>query len=485
MAEQDTHNQRETKLFRQEALERLSSPEQLDQLVEVVSPKAWLPLSALGFLVLTAGIWSIFGRLPLNVSGQGVLVRPRDVVQFQSPSSGSLMVWQVQPGDTVEAGQVLGTIDQSQVQQQLQQEQDKLADLLAQTGETAEVKRQQIQLKREILEQRRGILESSLREYQALAPILREKGVLALQENREGLQLRLSQARELIPRLEERVASRQLLFDQGAMSADSVLQGQQELFDSLARVADLEAQLMQLDSQAAQNQLQYLQNESQIRETRTQLQDLATQEAQLLEEELQLGFDRENQLQEVRRRIAQLELQLTTNGQVLSPYDGQVLEIAAAPGQVVSQGTMLGTLQAEDEAEALVSLAFFADKDGKQIKPGMAAQVTPSIVKRERHGGIEGEVVEVSPFPVTSQSVASIVGNPDFANQLVRDSAPMQITIQLAADPDTFSGYRWTSSTGPQEDISSGTSAAVQVRVGEIAPIAYVIPLFRSWTGIY
>ncbi|MEH2113464.1 MAG: hypothetical protein V7K39_13230, partial [Nostoc sp.] len=45
--------------------------------------------------------------------------------------------------------------------------------------------------------------------------------------------------------------------------------------------------------------------------------------------------------------------------------------------------------------------------------------------------------------------------------------------------------YQWSSSRGPQQNLSSGTTASVQVHTGEIAPIAYVIPLFRSWTGIY
>ncbi|MBE9106776.1 hypothetical protein IQ229_18115 [Nostoc cf. edaphicum LEGE 07299] len=33
-------------IFRQEALERLSSPEQLDQAIQVVKPQAWLTLVA-------------------------------------------------------------------------------------------------------------------------------------------------------------------------------------------------------------------------------------------------------------------------------------------------------------------------------------------------------------------------------------------------------------------------------------------------------
>ena len=73
-------------LFRQESLERLSSPERLDQLMKVVSPKDWLPLATLGSLVGIAFIWSIVGRIPITASGQGVLIYPRQVVAVQSAS---------------------------------------------------------------------------------------------------------------------------------------------------------------------------------------------------------------------------------------------------------------------------------------------------------------------------------------------------------------------------------------------------------------
>ncbi|MFQ3614168.1 MAG: NHLP bacteriocin system secretion protein, partial [Cyanobacteriota bacterium] len=65
-----------TGLFRKESLERLSSPEQLDQLLQVVNPRDWLPLGCLAALVGAGLMWSIFGRIPLTVSGQGVLVYP-------------------------------------------------------------------------------------------------------------------------------------------------------------------------------------------------------------------------------------------------------------------------------------------------------------------------------------------------------------------------------------------------------------------------
>ncbi len=78
-------------MFRQEALERLSSPERLDQTLKVVNPKAWIPLATAGSLVAVALGWSIFGRIPLTVEGRGVLIQPRRVVPFQSPSDGHLV----------------------------------------------------------------------------------------------------------------------------------------------------------------------------------------------------------------------------------------------------------------------------------------------------------------------------------------------------------------------------------------------------------
>ena len=56
-------------LFRKEALERISSPERLDQIMQVVSFKKWIPLAAFG-TIITAGVaWSVVGRIPVTVDG--------------------------------------------------------------------------------------------------------------------------------------------------------------------------------------------------------------------------------------------------------------------------------------------------------------------------------------------------------------------------------------------------------------------------------
>ena len=46
-------------LFRQEALDRLSSPDQLDQLMRVADPKRWIALTAIGALIVGVLVWGV------------------------------------------------------------------------------------------------------------------------------------------------------------------------------------------------------------------------------------------------------------------------------------------------------------------------------------------------------------------------------------------------------------------------------------------
>lgn len=76
-------------LFRAAALDRLSSPEQLDERLQIVPPRTWLAFAALAGLLLAGGAWSVFARIPLHVSGEGVFFSaspeaPRELTVFVS-----------------------------------------------------------------------------------------------------------------------------------------------------------------------------------------------------------------------------------------------------------------------------------------------------------------------------------------------------------------------------------------------------------------
>jgi HlyD family secretion protein len=134
-----------------------------------------------------------------------------------------------------------------------------------------------------------------------------------------------------------------------------------------------------------------------------------------------------------------------------------------------------------------VGITYFPVENGKKIQSGMKVQITPQTVKRERFGGIVGTVTDVSPFPITTEAAANVVGNPQIIAGLVSEKQPVviQVSANLETDPKTFSNYKWSSSQGPKMTISAGTTTSVRVKVEERAPITFVFPILRSVSGIY
>ena len=98
-------------LYRQAALERLSSPEQLDRLMQITQPAGWLSLLALGLVILAAIMWGIFGSIPVQVTGQGILLSAGGIHDVVSPGAGLIISMPVSAGDVVQAGQIIATLD--------------------------------------------------------------------------------------------------------------------------------------------------------------------------------------------------------------------------------------------------------------------------------------------------------------------------------------------------------------------------------------
>jgi hypothetical protein len=94
-------------IFRQAALERLSSPEQLDQLIQVTTPRGWLALLALIGLIATVVVWSVSDTIPTQLVGRGILIRGDQVPQVLAPVAGQVEQVLVQVGDEIRQGQVI------------------------------------------------------------------------------------------------------------------------------------------------------------------------------------------------------------------------------------------------------------------------------------------------------------------------------------------------------------------------------------------
>lgn len=472
-------------IFRKESLERLSSPERLDQLMQVVSPKDWIPLATLGGLVVLGLIWSIFGRIPITVIGKGALIRPYRVITFESPISGQLKTLNVKTGECIEKGHILATIDPTELKQQLQSQRSKMTQLQTQEQYMRLIQRQRTDTEKVAIASAKASLNQRLQDTQALTPAFYEKGLNAIRQQRISLQQRLNDTLALAPILKDRLFKRQQLLNAGAIAKDTVLQAEQEYKQGLQSVYDIRAQLKQLDVSETEAQQRYLGNLSSVGDLQAQLKELDTRSKRLEQDNLVDLNIRLNQIQEVNRAIAQLEKQVAENSQIVSVNSGCVLEVTAFEGQVASPGTRIMTLNTGGKDTSLIAVSYFDIKDGKQIKPGMTVQITPDSVKRERFGGIVGKITSVSPLPVTKEGANSVVGNSDLVAKLMpTGGGEIEVRAEMQIDASTLSGYKWSSSKGPELNISAGTTTSVRVKVTEQAPITYVLPILREFTGI-
>jgi HlyD family secretion protein len=105
------------RIFRASAIERLSSPEQLDQLVRITRPFDWLASAVVCLAIAILTIWSTTGRIATRVSGEGMLISDGGVADAVSGAAGRLNSIAVSVGDRVSQGQVIARIAQTDAEQ--------------------------------------------------------------------------------------------------------------------------------------------------------------------------------------------------------------------------------------------------------------------------------------------------------------------------------------------------------------------------------
>jgi HlyD family secretion protein len=406
-------------IFRQAALDRLSSPEQLDQLVQVTTPKGWIALIAACSVLLAATVWSVMGRIPTTISGGGILIKSGGIYDIDVLAMGVVSSIDVAVGDEVEAGQVIALVAQPQLQQQLDQARAALELLHIERADAAQYSTSSIALE-----------------------------TASLERQQESLTHQIDAIREQIKWLEQQEQAQREALDLGVITR-SVLQNTiQSVEASRGELARVQIQLQDLDV-------------GKLNLSKRSQRDLDTIDNQILEAE---------------RHLQALNLQLAQSAQVKSPYSGQIQEIRVAEGQMVQPGTAIVSLE---KADTPLQAVGFISMVGQKVSPGLIARIAPATVKREEYGYVLGRVKSVSGLPTTRAGMMRLLNNDLLVQQLVAQGAPFAVEVELEKDAQTHSGFRWSSGEGPPVSVESGTLCEVSVVVSEQRPISLVIPALR------
>jgi HlyD family secretion protein len=378
-----------SKLFRKAALEKLASPERLDEMMHIISPSGWLSLIAVGIGLVALTVWSVVGTISIKVSGKGMLLRGGVVFDVSSTTEGRLAEVLVKPGDHITEGDIIARLDRPALRLRIQNTREDVARLSGQGNRQTAAQR------------------NLLARYRQQAEELREK-----------------------------IKTQEEMVERGLLTNSTLMRTRAEL----------------TANEQAQAQLQATQAGSR------------------------------NQVEDVRQQLAELENELEATSKITSPFSGRIVEVSVEAGDVIGPGGRLVTLESEDAP--ITAMIYIPASEGKKVRPGMEVYVSPSTIKVEEYGFMRGVVEQASDYPVTPEGLRRVLRNQQLIQELTGESAPIEVRVQLIEDPETPSGFRWSSSEGPPSRVFSGTICTANVTVETKKPISYVLPIVRKTVGM-
>ncbi|GGX33597.1 HlyD family efflux transporter periplasmic adaptor subunit [Streptomyces noursei] len=96
--------------FRQQALSKLQSPEELDLPVRFARPQGWLVLTVTVLVMIAATVWAVTGTVSATLTAPGILTHGRGSYVLQSPVAGQVTAVLAEEGQPVAAGAPLARI---------------------------------------------------------------------------------------------------------------------------------------------------------------------------------------------------------------------------------------------------------------------------------------------------------------------------------------------------------------------------------------
>nr|WP_269106797.1 NHLP bacteriocin system secretion protein [Massilia sp. TS11] len=406
----------------------MQSPDRWDDLPAVNHPPKRLFAAGLVILAVVFFTWLGMGQVDSRVAGRCILLGSHGISEITSAAEGRLDGLAVHVGDQVRPGQVIATLRRPEFEQRLVKAQARLADLRARQQEA------------DALIERSGSLGKTA--------AAREQAIVAERLATIGQRLAL---------LEKRVQAQQALYADGLTTRQNLVAAQDQREAVVLEQAALKSRAKQLQFQASEDK------------------------RNLDGERIALAL----QVAQAEREVALLNKQRDELMTVKSAYNGRVVEVKAQNGVALATGSPVATVElAEgDERADLIAVLFVDANTGKQLKVGMATEVTPSYVKRQEFGFIRGTVANVSAFPASRAAIGQLLQNPDVVKELTNDKATMEVRVRLDRAA-SGNGYQWSAAARRPPPVHSGALCSADVLVKRKRPIEMIMPALKRWTGI-
>ncbi|HSH45115.1 MAG TPA: NHLP bacteriocin system secretion protein [Longimicrobiales bacterium] len=413
---------RDTSIFRKSALERLQSPERLDHLMQVTTPRGWIALVALSIVVVAGLLWGFLGSTPEQVQVTGIMLREGGIFEIHALESGQVEALLLAPGEPVREGDVVAHVAQPQMARRVTTLEDQVVRLQAHRDSVA------------------GRLDVTTRiELDGIA------------QQREQAQASRAAARAQVEYLRQRAEAEERALERGLITPD-ILQG------TRSQLASAEDQVT-----AAEVLLSGL--EGQVVTTRSTASDQV--------------YTLDQQLADLHAQPDDAREQYEAARNVTSPFTGLILEELVDIGETVSAG---GAVYAMEIDTHPLDIYLFTP-EGKRVAADMQVQLVPAGVVPEEDGYLLGTVEKVSPSPLGTQAMNRYLRNQTLVQAFEGTTGAYLVEVLPWSDSTTTSGFAWTTGSGPDLELGSGALLSGNVIVEVRRPITLVIPALRRWLG--
>ncbi|WP_028581770.1 NHLP bacteriocin system secretion protein [Desulfogranum japonicum] len=409
--------------YRRIALDKLASPEELDHLPQLISPRLLFLLFFIFLLVFAVLIWGFIGRIPVTVKAQGIIQLKGDVT-IESDSSGTVENVFVAVGDEVKPGQLVAVIRQD----------DQLSSLL-EAQESLKNKQDEYARKK-------------LHEQDRLEATSKKNAI-----NKAYYETQLEDKINEIEWLREKRDNQKELYEKGLDTKANYVSADNDLKAGLNDIKDIKANIRQID----------------LDELTTQNDSNESLKSMVLD------------IQELSLKVSNLRRKLKHNLNVISPYEGKVLEVSARIGRQITTGQTIIRLATVDEIDqGLVIKLYISPNDGAKVQPGMQAIVTPFSIDYGVYGDLVGFVSDISNSAVSSDYMNMELKNDLLVQNMTANGAPYEASAYFLPDPESLNGLKWTTRKGAPLTIESGTLCSAKIITEQKRPVDFIMPFVQD-----
>ena len=413
----------DNKNFRKKALDKISSPEELDQYISIIKPSYIWILYSLIILTVLALIWGFFGKIPLKVNGVGVIESKNEIEYIYSHSNGVLHNFNYDIGDTIKSGELIGMITQPELNAKLSQLKLELKTLLKEDSLT-----------------------------NPSNTLMYDEEIRKDQITRNNLELEIKNIEYKIIYRKEQVITYEDLYVRNLISQNQLVDIKEELSDLKTMLGQKKATLISfnISSQKGLNSMD--------------------------DDELDFVFKKQKLEMEINSTLKLID----DKEKLFAHKDGVVNRITVQEGDLVNTESLICIIE-DDKVNDSHEIKLYIPFNSGEIFPGAIVQIELSTAKRDIYGFMLGNVIEVSHYPSSFESLNNELRNDQVVNLVKSLGVTYKLTVSIQSDSTTYTGYKWSSRKGPNFKIQNGTICFGAVIVKEQRPLDYIIPSIKEF----